>query len=287
MHLKICDNCGTEFEPWISTQRFCTRNCNRRYWDKKTGRVATKPKQTPAICRYCGVWFYTVNDSRKNRGLYCSPDCSNKALRKEKICVVCGADVKSGKYCSDVCKLENRTCEICGEQFEATVYLTRTICGSRECELEYTRIWSREHAIKKHIENAKPVECAECGVLFTPLYGSKRRVFCSDRCSRKKSKRIGKAIRRARKRGNGYESVDPLMILERDKWKCQNCGVRTPKILRGTIEDNAPEVDHIIPLAAGGNHVAYNLQCLCRKCNNIKGDSLEGQLLFAGVDSNA
>jgi endogenous inhibitor of DNA gyrase (YacG/DUF329 family) len=54
--------------------------------------------------------------------------------------------------------------------------------------------------------------------------------------------------------------------------------VPTPKSLRGTFVDNAPELDHIIPLSLGGTHTKSNTQLLCRKCNRIKGATSSGQL---------
>jgi hypothetical protein len=200
-------------------------------------------------------------------------------------CIICGKVMKGDlKYCSTACRCgHKRICKVCGVEF---LGMKSAVFHSRECKLEYGRRVSRQSAESNH--DAIERTCGECGRLFKPEYGSKKRVFCSDECSRKKSKRIGKAMRRARKNGNGYERVDPIKILSRDKWTCQICGIKTPKELRGTIEDNAPEVDHIIPLAVGGPHVAYNLQCACRKCNYTKGDSVAGQLiLFAGVEYNA
>jgi len=174
-------------------------------------------------------------------------------------------------------------CTVCKGDFK--IRASSNLYCSERCRRKRNAERQREYVRNKH--KTPTYTCQECGKEFSPEYGSKRRVFCSNRCAKRKSSRISKAIRRARKRGNGYESVDPLMILDRDKWKCQNCNIKAPKILRGTIEDNAPEVDHIIPLAAGGKHVAYNMQCLCRKCNQMKGDTIEGQLLlFAGVEHN-
>ena len=69
------------------------------------------------------------------------------------------------------------------------------------------------------------------------------------------------------------ENVDPIKVFERDKWKCQICGVKTPRKLRGTINDRAPELDHIMPLSRGGAHSYMNTQCLCRKCNAAKSDT--------------
>jgi 5-methylcytosine-specific restriction endonuclease McrA len=78
-----------------------------------------------------------------------------------------------------------------------------------------------------------------------------------------------------------YEWVRPEEIFERDKWKCRLCGKRTPKELRGTLDENAPVMDHIIPLKLGGPHNRKNLQCLCRSCNSHKSSKYEGQLAFA------
>ena len=100
-----------------------------------------------------------------------------------------------------------------------------------------------------------------------------------DICSDRALGRIAKATRRARLRGVvGGDRIDPITILDRDKWRCQKCGIKTPRGLRGTINDNAPEVDHLIPLSLGGEHKETNLQCLCRKCNQGKGATAWGQM---------
>lgn len=48
-------------------------------------------------------------------------------------------------------------------------------------------------------------------------------------------------------------------ILSRDGG-CLKCGAKTDLT-----------IDHIIPVADGGSNSHDNLQCLCRKCNSIKG----------------
>ena len=86
-------------------------------------------------------------------------------------------------------------------------------------------------------------------------------------------KRKARAKRRAERKGSTGQAIDPIAILDRDGWKCQLCGKDTPRELRGSLDDSAPEVDHIIPYAAGGTHVWGNLQCACRRCNHLKGAS--------------
>jgi 5-methylcytosine-specific restriction endonuclease McrA len=150
-----------------------------------------------------------------------------------------------------------------------------------ECGYQYTL----DRLAKKRIENHQEVECIckECGSVFVPEFGNKHRAFCSDDCCKKYSGRVSKASRRARIRcTKQLEYFDPIEILRRDKWHCQLCGVKTPKHLRGTIDDYAPELDHIVPLAMGGSHTRANTQCLCRKCNQKKGASVIGQLRLLG-----
>lgn len=58
-------------------------------------------------------------------------------------------------------------------------------------------------------------------------------------------------------------------ILRRDNWTCQCCGnsiFREPNLLL--------EVDHIIPVSAGGKTEPSNLQTLCWKCNRKKSDKI-------------
>ena len=58
-------------------------------------------------------------------------------------------------------------------------------------------------------------------------------------------------------------------ILRRDNWTCQCCGNSVflePNLLL--------EVDHIIPVSAGGKTEPSNLQTLCWKCNRKKSDKI-------------
>jgi 5-methylcytosine-specific restriction endonuclease McrA len=72
-------------------------------------------------------------------------------------------------------------------------------------------------------------------------------------------------------KGAKIERVDPFVVFERDGWRCQLCFDPTPKEKRGTHEDDAPELDHVVALADGGSHSYVNTQCACRRCNIEKG----------------
>lgn len=58
-------------------------------------------------------------------------------------------------------------------------------------------------------------------------------------------------------------------VLKRDNWTCQCCGNSVflePNLLL--------EVDHIVPVSAGGKTEPSNLQTLCWKCNRAKSDRI-------------
>lgn len=166
-------------------------------------------------------------------------------------------------------------CVECGMEFEA----------ARDNQVLCSQSCRRRHQIRQRCAKKNPKRrawCRECGRIFLPRFRDKHRIFCSDICAHKYNRRKGKATRRARKRGVHYESFDPREIFERDGWICQLCGVRTPRRLCGSLAERAPAMDHIVPLALGGEHTKRNGQCLCRRCNQRKSATIGGQLRLFG-----
>jgi 5-methylcytosine-specific restriction endonuclease McrA len=73
---------------------------------------------------------------------------------------------------------------------------------------------------------------------------------------------------RARKRGAHVEHVEPFVVLERDDGLCGICGL--------DVDPQYFDIDHIIPLARGGEHSYRNVQVAHRRCNQRKGARLLG-----------
>jgi 5-methylcytosine-specific restriction endonuclease McrA len=73
---------------------------------------------------------------------------------------------------------------------------------------------------------------------------------------------------RARKRGAHVEHVEPFVVLERDDGLCGICGL--------DVDPQHFDIDHIIPLARGGEHSYRNVQVAHRRCNQRKGARLLG-----------
>jgi len=121
------------------------------------------------------------------------------------------------------------------------------------------------------------VKCADCVDEARRTYRQAYKKTEPYKALRRAYKAKDKALRRARILQD-FEAFDPIKVFMRDKWHCQLCGVSTPKRLRGTYEDDAPELDHVVPLALGGSHTWANVQCACRSCNISKGARALGQM---------
>jgi hypothetical protein len=238
---------------------------------KRVRTYRNKHKNAPEReCIGCGVTFRRRTDS-KNSAKYCSRDCafSNKksisAENRE------FASTFSVSYSVARC-----ICDYCSRKF------TSINLGAKCCDdCQYER--KKSHYIKNcDVDRVTQRKCPECYMVFVPPYGRGRARYCSNECSNKHCHRIVKSRRRARERHADNDNVDPFVVFDRDGWRCQLCKIKTPRKLRGTYAPNAPELDHIIPLAAGGGHTYINTQCACRSCNSLKSDTPLGQLRLFG-----
>lgn len=105
---------------------------------------------------------------------------------------------------------------------------------------------------------------------------------CSGECSAEAFRRAKRARRdkdKARLIAAVVELVDKIKVFERDRWHCYLCGVHTPPALMGTFDDDAPELEHVVPLSRGGAHAYSNVRCSCRSCNAEKSDLLLDEYL--------
>lgn len=132
-------------------------------------------------------------------------------------------------------------------------------------------------------------QCAQCGATFHPTPGRssaqwERQRFCScdvmwlsyaampdaDYCKRCNRARWREThYERAARHGARFDVIDPIRIFERDHWRCQICRRKTERT--GWPNPKRATLDHIVPLARGGQHVESNLQCACWLCNVRKG----------------
>lgn len=117
--------------------------------------------------------------------------------------------------------------------------------------------------------------CSRCGAAFVgPHRGADPGRFCSDACKR----RASSSRRRARERGAHSERYSRHQIFVRDGWRCHICKRKT---LRTQVvpHPRAPVIDHLVPLAEGGDDTAANVATACFMCNSIKRECGGGEQL--------
>lgn len=235
--IVACLCCGKEFRRKKSDQEFCSKGCYLS---------ARKPKARPhtVACERCGKEKATLQKSAR----FCGRRCANTAY----------------KHTND---------PLIGRRYE----IAKAATAARKADARRTKDISKKLLKDKRIESQRLESlraCRHCGVEYCALSG-RLMAFCGDDCAWLEAKERKKAARQARKaleRAALVESVRPLSVLRRDEWRCYLCDCETPASLRGTYEDNAPELDHVVPLSRGGEHSYANLRCACRKCNLIKSD---------------
>lgn len=247
-HQLTCVTCGAQF-TFHRRKKYCSTKCRRSVIlapARKRERLGIKPR-----------W-----------------EDGTPACHKEHECWVCGIAFKPKRAG------RTKTCGTkCGHTWAGTKSILNRTGG---------RVWVRTkiRIEPKPIQDFPPAPqwCRSCGAGY---YRAKRyQRYCNDECGaadreaqKKAASKAAKSRRKAIQRGaNGGEAVNPIKVFERDGWRCQMCRKKTPKRLRGTHEDRAPELDHIQPVSKGGEHTYRNTQCLCRSCNAAKSDRPMGQL---------
>lgn len=152
---KICPQCGTEFQPHSSKQKYCNRDI-----------VKTCPicgKQFKSICNPSSPPTCGVSKCAQTYG----------CLHQKKICPICGEEFTPNstrqKYCHKPIK---KICVVCGKEFESTCgdLSGRQTCRNPECEHKYAHMMS-ENAWKQTTRT-----CKWCGQPFHPKNNTQ--VYC-------------------------------------------------------------------------------------------------------------
>ncbi|HMH58562.1 MAG TPA: HNH endonuclease, partial [Galbitalea sp.] len=90
--------------------------------------------------------------------------------------------------------------------------------------------------------------------------------------------RAVKARHTRRKRDSYVEDVVPMLIFQRDGYRCHICRRKTlPN--KKVPHPRAPTIDHMIPLSLGGPHSRANVSTACFRCNTLKSASGAGDQL--------
>lgn len=190
-----------------------------------------------------------------------------------------GGKSDAGRFCSRACAFRHKG------MVAAERSALRRIGANERAAARGRRSEQARQRIQRLIEAKLARVCSDCGATFdqrTHLGRPEKRchgcTMAAQARQEAKARRSAKARRRALERGAAADHIDPLRVFARDCWRCHLCGCSTPQSLRGTTAPSAPELDHIVTLADGGQHTWGNVACACRACNQAKGSRSMGQL---------
>ena len=161
-------------------------------------------------------------------------------------------------------------CLQCGRAFVARSHLIK-LC-SEDCR----RLRSIETDPRR-----KPLaeRACRCGARLA-AYGVRVCEECRER-SQREARRRAKRRRRAAKSGAKSEPYTLAEIAARDRNVCQLCKKRVA-MTRSVPDPKAPVIDHVLPLARGGDDTRANVQLAHFLCNSIKSARGSQQLALVG-----
>lgn len=243
-HASVCEQCGAEFLGWKRGLRFCSRTC------------------------------YGMSSRRKRECPDCG--CATAARRAEVVrCRPCAAE--AARKIPKISKVYFPECLQCGARFTSRRSLRVPTC-SEACK----RAESAMRSKAKYVPH--PRLACDCGASldrWTKAQPHRRRCDDCKKVAVARGRAQAKRRRRARKRGAISEPYTLAEIAVRDGRRCGICK-RKVQMKRAVPHPKAPTIDHIVPLADGGDDTRVNVQLACFLCNSIKSDGGVQQLALIG-----
>jgi 5-methylcytosine-specific restriction endonuclease McrA len=170
-----------------------------------------------------------------------------------------GRRIGAGAFCTPECK--------------------RKLVGNEHQKLQAQRMLSRATVqiksprVKMRKTPLVAGPCCVCSELLVARQQTKHALHC-DGCVTEAQRAVRKADRdrrKARQRGAFKTArVHRRKVFERDKWRCHICGKRIDKSLTAPDRGSAT-LDHIQPLAFGGEHSMHNIKAAHLSCNSARG----------------
>jgi hypothetical protein len=206
------------------------------------------------------------------------PPCADALAREEK-----AREEYKGQYCHGECGTwlakrprERNRRKWCSESCRTAKYY---LDNPDKYEEQLER--GREYAAAKHVPVQHDRTCPVCKIDFVANRADK--VYCSIPCQSRarllrikhteeyKERRRRTAYRRRALAGAQFTVFERTQVYERDGWICQLCLRPTNRAF--TYGDPwSPTLDHIVPLADGGDHTLENCQLAHHLCNSVKSD---------------
>lgn len=213
------------------------------------------------MCRECGA----PNPPLRYRGnprKYCSESCSQKFRRRNNEGYQERQRARSRTVIDalEAAKPPRPRCRNCGTEMARRS--TSVYCNSQSCR-----------SAKYHAKQASLPRCTADGceraVIAKGMCGSHyARAWRSENAER--SRDTAKR-RRALRREVRVESFSSREVFDRDDWVCGLCSEPIPRDVVWP-DLRSPSIDHVVPIALGGEHSLANVQAAHLSCNSRKQD---------------
>lgn len=265
---KACKVCGSQFTPSHPASKACTEKCTAELVNRREAKRRARPGYREKANKWSNAWYHASpeNKAKKNNWSKASRKRSKQKKKDQKrkdLVLVCAPVV----------------CQACAVTFWVTMYPGSIPPKACSDACHKVRRAAKTRAVTAQ-RKAKGV-CVRCagqkdryGTLCVACYLVVKENAAAW-LGQNRPKRKDPAIPR--------ESIKWRLVWERDGGRCQICGCSCPQSRRGTKHQNAPEIDHRVPLSKGGSHTYGNTQLACRKCNARKSNTSSiGQLPLLG-----
>ena len=217
-------------------------------------------------CAGCGETI-VPGPRERNKRKWCSETCRVKAHRRKNPEYAARVNEKARLRAQAIRDAKPKTlCANCGAELKSS---RGRYCPSLECQKVRKRVY-RERQAEVAPECSEPGCCRPslgrglCGSHYSTVWRREN----PERALAKQHRR------RARKLDAFVEDVDISVVLDRDGWECGICGSPIPRhAVWPDLEYRT--LDHIVPLAKGGEHSYANIQAAHLSCNSSKRDTHE------------
>lgn len=191
---------------------------------------------------------------------------------ESKISVRCKTCNQLFDVCAQVArkKAKTITCARCVDReriIKQSVHRLIVLINSRIRTIE--TIQRRE---QRFIDKRVPKECCECGA----RYDDGRNKYCSLQCAKTARNRM--KDKRTQKNGKPDHSITLRKLAIRDGMICYICGARVDMSADKNNESYG-SIEHVVPVARGGQHQWDNVRLAHRGCNNAKGIKLLSEMV--------
>lgn len=221
--------------------------------------------------KHCPV----CNAGHERRGIYCSVKCGRRAQNAKARGTTVRPPIRSFecKQCAMHC-VPGHNVVAHAQQF---------------CSYPCAKAWHNDHGTNRRTKQERAQAkldkaahgtsstttwydraCPECGTRSLSRHVPRDdNGYCSRTCQRKQLHRR----RRARERGTRCGTLSFRLVAERDGWVCRLCNKDVDPALL-VPHPLAATLDHVLPLARGGEHTMSNAQLAHFLCNSTKRDTI-------------